>query len=251
MRVAARRRRGASAEVLRSIQDLVQEQGLKAGEQLPPIRELAERLEVKQSVVRDALLQAQTMGWVRILPRAGAFLQAAGAGAPEEALAGALQSALGQEEPNPLHLLDARRLIEIELAGRAAEHRRLEDLLPVRRALEAMLQMPAEAPRVEYVGHDIRFHVEIARLAGNGALFAVQRTLMELLRPHLNEVPRARENRGRTDRSHAAIYAALVAGDADKARTAMREHLSMAYDSLLRDLQEPPRISERRGSPRP
>ncbi len=185
--------------------------------------------------MRDALLRAQTLGFVRILPRSGAFLCAAlpatGQPAPAEES--------GAEPPNQFHLLDARRLIEIELVGRAAERRRLEDLLPVRRALEAMLQLPEEAPRSEYIQHDIRFHVEIARLAGNDVLFGVQRNLMEQLRPHLNEVPPTRERRGLTDRSHAAIYAALVAGDAARARAEMREHLSLAYDGLLRDIQEP------------
>jgi GntR family transcriptional repressor for pyruvate dehydrogenase complex len=100
--------------------------------------------------------------------------------------------------------------------------------------------LPEEAPRSEYIQHDIRFHVEIARLAGNDVLFAVQRTLMEQLRPHLNEVPPTLERRGLTDRSHSAIYAALVAGDVKRARAEMRQHLSLAYDGLLRDIQEPP-----------
>ena len=85
-------------------------------------------------------------------------------------------------------------------------------------------------------------HVEIARLAGNLALFAVQRTLMELLRPHLNEVPRELERQAITDRSHLAIYEALISGDVEKARTEMRDHLSLAYDSMLRDIQKVPAV---------
>jgi GntR family transcriptional repressor for pyruvate dehydrogenase complex len=236
--------RAGDPDLLRTILDLVQQRGLKVGEQLPSIRELADLLDVKPTAVRDALLQAQAMGLVRILPRAGAFLQATVPAAAEEPLV----SIQLPEEPNLFHLLDARRLLEIELAGRAAERRRLEDLLPVRRALDAMIELPADAPRIDFVNPDIRFHVEIARLAGNSVLFALQRSLMEWLRPHLNAVPHTRERRGQTNRSHAAIYAALVAGDPDAARNEMREHLSMAYDSLLRDLQEPPAVGKRRVS---
>lgn len=231
----------AAEDVLPAIIELVRGRRLKIGDQLPAIRELAERLEAKPTAVRDALLRAQAMGLVRVRPRAGAFLCQL-PGAPADALAA---TALAEDAPNLFHLLDARRLIEIELAGRAAERRRLEDLLPVRRALEAMLRLPADVARSEYVGHDVRFHVEIGRLAGNAVLFAMLRTLMEELRPHLAEVPWAPERRGRTDRSHAAIYAALAAGDGDKARTEMGKHLSMAYDSLLRDLQEPPAVGRR------
>lgn len=237
-----------SATVWDSIWKVAEERGLQVGDQLPSIRELAERLDVKQTTVRDALLKAESMGLVSVLPRAGAFLRAS-ASTPKTAtrsldasLGESLDSALANDEPNLFHLLDARRLIEIELVGRAAERRRLEDLLPVRRALDGMLHLAPEATRAEYVDCDIRFHVEIARLAGNLALFAVQRALMELLRPHLNEVPRELERQTTTDRSHLAIYEALVSGDVAKARTEMRDHLSLAYDSMLRDIQEVPAV---------
>ncbi|HUY91216.1 MAG TPA: FCD domain-containing protein [Pirellulales bacterium] len=245
---AAEKSTAAPGSVLDSIWEIVRQRGLKSGDQLPSIRELAERLGVKQTAVRDALLKAEAMGLVNVLPRAGAFLRgsvpapATNGASLDESLAGALHDALLGGEQNLLHMLDARRLIEIELAGRAADRRRLEDLLPVRRALEAMLQLPADAARAEHVTHDVRFHIEIARLSGNLVLFVVQRTLLELLRPHLNEVPRGLQRRTQTGRSHVAIYEALVAGDAEKARREMREHLSLAYDVLLRDLQQVPAL---------
>ena len=217
------------------------------GDQLPSIRELAERLEVKPTAVRDSLLRAGRIGLVRVLPRAGDFLRSSLLGpgkrvptAPE-ALASAFLPGSPQESPNLFHLLDARRLVEVELAGRAAEHRRLEDLLPVRDALEAMAGIPIdERHRSDYVSHDIRFHVEISRLAGNAVLGNFQQALLEMLRPHLLALPWDAERQKRTDCSHAAIYAALVAGDPAAARAEMLEHLSMAYNSLLHDIQAPP-----------
>src|SRR5207302_10228114 len=109
-----------------------------------------------------------------------------------------------------------------------------------------MIQLSVDAARAEHVNHDIRFHIEIARLAGNDVLFAMQRSLLELLRPHLEEVPQALQRRTLADRSHAAIYAALAEGDADRARSEMRQHLSLAYDSLLHDMQKPPVVGSRR-----
>jgi len=229
-----------------AIETIVQERRLKAGDQLPSIRELADRLKVKQSVIRDALLKAETRGLITVQPRTGVFLRAPESTAEgilpashERDVADPFQAALVRGQHNLFHLLDARRLIEIELAGRASQRRCLEDLLPVRRLLEAMLQLPASASRSEYVDLDVRFHIEIARLSGNLTLFAVQQTLMELLRPHLNEVPHDWQRRSMTDRSHVAIYEALVAGDVDKVRAEMQTHLSLAYDSLLQSLQQP------------
>lgn len=233
--------------VVRAILDLIRERGLQVGDQLPAIREMASALGVKPTVVRDALLQARAMGQVRILARAGAFVQSPAVAPLAADLAGTLQTALTRESQNLFHLLDARRLIEIELAGRAAERRRLEELLPVRQALEAMANIPEAERRGDYVEHDIRFHVEIARLAGNAVLQTVQQTLLEMLRPHLAQLPWTAERQERTDRSHAAIYAALIAGDAARARAEMCEHLSMAYNSLLDDMQTAPIVTRAPG----
>lgn len=255
--VTAEKKKQGMAKLLGSIWDLVRERGLTTGDQLPSIRELADRLEVKQTVIRDAMLRAESLGMVKVMPRAGVFLRsngplpngllpgtvAADKQPGEPVLAGVFQAALSSEEHNALHLLDARRLVEIELAGRAAERRRLEDLLPIRRSLEAMLQLPDTATRAEHVQLDIRFHIEVARLGGNLALLAVQRTLLEMLVPHLNGVPQTPQRRDLTDRSHVAIFEALVANDAERARNEMREHLNLAYDSLLRDIQQPPAVT--------
>jgi GntR family transcriptional repressor for pyruvate dehydrogenase complex len=245
--------KASPANVWDAIAGLARERGLGAGDRLPAIREMADRLGVKPSAVRDALLKAESTGLVEIRPRAGAFLRpgAPPAGAAEGPLPLPLpevfRASLGRGEHNVLHLLDARRLVETELVGRAAERRRLEDLFPARRALDAVLALPPEATRAEHVGLDIRFHVELARLAGNSALLAVQTTLLELLRPYLVGVPRDLQRRELADRSHIAIYESLVAGDADRARAEMGGHLSLAYDGLLRDLQAPP---ARPGPPR-
>jgi DNA-binding FadR family transcriptional regulator len=235
---------------LNSIWGIVRERGLRVGDQLPSIREFADQLQVKPTAVRDALLQAQSQGFVKVLPRAGAFLQAtapvarANIESPEQALTSGLKGVLNHDGHNLFHLLDARRVIEMELVGRAASCRRLEDLLPVRRALDAMLQLPADVPRAEHVNCDIRFHLEIARLGANQALLAVEQTLLELLRSHLVEVPSQLQRRHLADRSHISIYEALVAGDATKARSEMYEHLSLAYDGLLRDIQQLPAMEE-------
>ena len=239
----------APEDVLQTLLAVVQDRGLKVGDQLPSIRELAEHLEVKPTTVRDALLRAQTMGLVRILPRAGAFLRSLPLAVAPKALA---IVASGRDTPNLFHLLDARRLVEVEMVGRAAERRRLEDLLPVRRALEAMAAIPPDArDHGEYVAHDIQFHIEIARVAGNLVLLQFQQALLDQLRAQLVALPWTAERQNRTDRSHAAIYAALVAGDADQARAEMTDHLSMAYNSLLHDVQSAPIFGQQRAEGHP
>lgn len=233
---------GSGAGVLQRLLDLIKAQQLAVGDRLPNIRELAARLTVKPTLVRDALLQLQTMGVVRVLPRSGAFVQALTYEPLVEILANTLEPAFLQADHNLFHLLDARRLLEIELAGRAAERRRIEDLLPVRQALDDMARLPETKRRIDYVEADIRFHTQIGQLAGNSVLLMFQQSLLALLKPYLAQIPWTAERRTRTDRSHAALYAALVEGNGDAARASMREHLTMAYQSLLSEVESLPRV---------
>lgn len=225
--------------VLRRLVQLLRERGLSVGSKLPPIRELATELGTRPTAVRDALLQAQTMGLVEIVPRSGAFLRTVSYAPLVEALSSTLAPALVREDHNLFELLDARRLLEIELCARAAENRRLERLLPARAALEAMLGV-THAAREEYVAADVRFHAVLAELSGNAVLCTLQQALLDLLRPHLITLPWTPERRAMTDASHRQIYTAVAAGDPAAARTAMQDHLSLAYDSLLEEVRCPP-----------
>jgi GntR family transcriptional repressor for pyruvate dehydrogenase complex len=219
---------------------------LDAGQPLPAVRELAEQMELKPSVVRDALLQAQAKGAVRIVPRVGAFLAVAPADALQLVCGNrpvggpAWTTLFGGRPQNILHVLDARRLIEVELIGRAAAQRRLEDLLPARRTLEAMQNLPLEASRAEYIELDYRFHAELGRPAGNDVLLALQRAFHDRATAHFAELPANLEQRSLSNRDHAAIYAAVAAGDVEQARRVMHEHLSTAYDYLMSTLSYPP-----------
>lgn len=229
---------GASARPLGGrLSEFIGREGLQVGDRLPNIRVLADRLGIKASEVRDGLLQAQAMGLVRIQPRSGVFVESPTYATLVDTVSATLHPSLLKPDYNLLQLLDARRFLEVELAGRAAEHRRMDDLLPVQAALNQMASIPQVRRRQDYVEADIAFHTEIARLAGNSLLLNFQQTTLQLLKVHLEQLPWTRSRRQRTDRSHAAIYDALVAGSPRQARSAMHEHLTLAYDNLLSELK--------------
>jgi GntR family transcriptional repressor for pyruvate dehydrogenase complex len=219
---------------------------LRPGDQLPSVRELAEHLGLNPSAVRAAVLRAQAKGAVRVVPRVGVYLETATATARfsvDETIAGVestLRADLARETVNVLHVLEARRVVEVELIGLAAERRRVDDLLPARQLLDEMLQLPSEVSRPEFIAVDFRFHAELARLAGNGVLAAMQRTLTNLLASHFSGVPNRLDRYLDTERLHIAIYAAVAAGDAPLARQAMHEHLSNVYQYLQSFVQRPP-----------
>lgn len=222
-----------SQQLVRNLIQQIRADGLNVGDRLPSIRQLATRLGVGANAVRDAMMQAQTMGLVKVRPRSGAFVQSLTYAPLVDALSNTLEASLLQTDHNLFHLLEARQLVEVELASLAAHRRRLEDLLPVREALDAMAAAAQADRSHEFVEADVRFHLAIARIAGNSVLVTTLEAMLGLLRPYLVRLPWTPERRLRTDRSHAEIYWALVEGDSDRARSGMRAHLGMAYESLL------------------
>jgi GntR family transcriptional repressor for pyruvate dehydrogenase complex len=224
-------------DLTRRLIDFIRSEGLGVGDRLPSIRRLATNFRVSPNVVRDALVQAQTLGLVKIHPRSGAFIQSISYAPLVDALTDTFETSLMQVDHNLFHLLDARRCLEVELTAQTAARRRLEDLLTVRQALDEMHQTTKQ---IEFLDADVRFHIEIGRIAGNPVLSTIQQTLLGLLRPYLAALPWSPERRAKTDRSHIAIYQALLDGDPERARAAVNEHLSYARENLLKGVQAAP-----------
>jgi GntR family transcriptional repressor for pyruvate dehydrogenase complex len=230
-----------SPDVVRQLISYICEHGLVPGDRLPSIRELAQQFEAGPNVIRDALMRAATMGLVKIHPRSGVFVQSLNYSSFVGALAQTCDAALLQVDHNLFHLLDARRLIEVELVGQAAQRRRLEDLLPVRMALDEVARGQMVEQRVEA---DVRFHLGIAKAAGQEVLEIILQGLLGLVRPFLLGLPRNAERWSRTDRGHDAIYRALLDEDAEQARTLMAEHLRHTTDYLINMLHADSGTSE-------
>lgn len=228
-------------DVVRDLIRYIQTGGLSVGDRLPPIRQLAAQFQASPSVIRDAMMQVQSIGLVKILPRSGAFIQSVDYAPMVSALADTIDGALLQADHNLFHLLEARQLIEVECASQAARRRRLEELLPVREALEQMDEALArmhtaqsDEARLQFVEADIRFHLGIAHVAGNPVQETILRALLSLIRPHLAQIPWTVDRKQLTRQAHIELYDALLEGNADEAGMRMKQHLKMAYDGLLK-----------------
>jgi len=230
----------SSSDVVQELLTLIRAEGLAEGDRLPSIRQLSAKLGARPHIVRDALMQAQMLGYVKVPSRSRAVVRSLRGSTAEHGLGDMREALLDGGEHHLFHLLEARQLFEFEIIRQAARRRRLEDLLPVREALHEMNAIHEPHRRPEYVEFDIRFHVAIARLADNPVLTAMLKPLLTALRPFLCRLPFDADRRDRTQRSHSDIYKALVAGDADQALEQMQGHLRLAYDTLLGEIQTLP-----------
>jgi GntR family transcriptional repressor for pyruvate dehydrogenase complex len=221
----------------RLYEDLVERLGefvirtnLEVGGRFPPERELASRLLVSRSSLRQALAVLEAQGFIEVRHGGGVFLRRS------RGFGGVLHRLVERRARLP-EVLEARELLEVRLAELAATRRTEADLEAMRLAL-ARMAAEVDASRLGVDG-DAAFHHAVHRAGNNkvlehvidGLAEAIHETRME----SLSEPDRPRQSLLAHRRIFTAIEAAEPAGAAD----AMRAHLRQVSDvALLR--WEPP-----------
>ncbi|WP_406293769.1 GntR family transcriptional regulator [Embleya sp. NBC_00888] len=191
-------------QVYEELRERIIEGDLEPGRRLVE-REIAAELEVSRVPVREAVQRLQAEGFVTGHPRRGAVVA----------------RLLG---PDLAHFFDIRESLEELAAGLAAERAdpagrdRLGALLAAaRRAGEA-------GAAGEIAASNAAFHAEIVALSGNPMLVAIMEPLNGRLR-WLFRLTAQPEDHPVMCREHEAMYAAIRAGDADRARRLAHDHV--------------------------
>ncbi|RVT53776.1 FadR/GntR family transcriptional regulator [Rubrivivax albus] len=208
----------------------IREGQLPPGARLPTESALVARFGVSRAVVREALSRLKTLGLVASRQGAGAFVAQPAAPAPSLALApdGSMAAVI--------QMVEVRRALEAESAALAAARRSAGDLRRIRAALAAVDRDVARGG--DGVEADVAFHAAIAHAAGNPYLLAtlgyLNRFLLDATRvTRANEATRAELGQQVRD-EHAAIVAAIDAGDALAARLAGARHMVGAAERIGR-----------------
>ena len=208
---------------------------LAAHSLLPPERELIRQIGVSRTVVREAIKLLESRGLVRIERGRGTVVQEP----RPDTVTDSLRLLLRRRDAKIEQLLELRAILELGVAGLAAERRTDDHLTAMRHALDVMRRKPDEPEG--YVYADLEFHATLARAAQNPLLSPLLQPLEELLlESRLATFSGPRTVKLRTAQ-HEEIYERIVARDASGARAAMRRHLA----DTMRDLARHRRASER------
>lgn len=216
-------------QVADQIGSLIRAGEFGSGARLPPERELARQLGVSRPVVREAMIALEISGLVEVRGGAGAFVR------PARPLSDDAGSS--DPGPSPFDLINARRMLEGEIAFAAAAVVAEEDIA----ALQASIaQMRADiAAGKDSREADRAFHVGIAGITGNAVLVGlVDGMWAHMLAPMFDSLGRHTGLRGQdrmTISDHQAVVDALARRDAEGAKAAMRGHLAHVERILLRD----------------
>ena len=156
-----RQKEDLTARLLATFKELISEGSLAPGARLPAERELASSLKVSRGSLRQVLKMLEVMGVVSQRVGDGTYLNAAAPSIlaePMEFLI--LMDGIGFHE-----LMDARLIVEPELAARAAARATPENLMALR---EPLLRMQESADdHAQLVEEDLRFHRTIFQMADN------------------------------------------------------------------------------------
>ena len=219
-------RRALHRQVAESLRALIAEGKIKAGDLLPPERELAKQFGVSRATVREALHLLQLWGLVEPRHGGGNYVCTP----TVDHIVGPLASIIEQNRQLQDELLDARFIFEPSVCWLAAQRRTESDLA----AMEAIITR--QQRRVEQgelaVEEDSAFHLAIAEATHNRVVPQLIQTINDLLLESRLRSLRTPDRPRRSLEGHLRILAALRAGDAEAARQTMRAHITEIAASL-------------------
>jgi GntR family transcriptional repressor for pyruvate dehydrogenase complex len=209
----------------------IREGRLTAGQRLPTEAALVERFGVSRTVVREALSRLKTLGLLESRQGSGAFIRNPDASNAERLILrpdGSMNAVI--------QMAEVRRALEAEAAALAAARRTVKSIKKIRGAAAAIEK--AVAAGGDGVEQDVAFHAAIAEATGNPYLLAtlayLNRFLIDATRvTRANEATRADLAQQVRD-EHAAVIAAIEAGDTVAARIAGAAHMVNAAERIAR-----------------
>lgn len=226
---------------------------LRLGDQLPGERALAQQHGISRASVRDAIRTLEGMGLVRTStgsgPRSGAILISR----PAKGIANTLRLHVASSGLLIEDVVEVRALLETWAATVADPEiwpDGGEEILAEAGDLLDTMEDPEITPE-EFQALDTRFHVLLARLAGNAVLDAMMASLKDAISDYVGDsVPSAQEWEHIADvlrHQHRDIYDKVAAGERLEAAALLREHIEWFYASTVQHRDGEPQHAPRLG----
>jgi DNA-binding FadR family transcriptional regulator len=230
--IIRRRPRRLATEIADVLREQIRACTLRPGDKLPTEAEIMQQHGVSRTVVREAISGLQAAGFVDTRHGIGTFVLACPASIEFRVEPGSIPTVR-----DILSMLELRIGLESEAAFLAAARRTADQLVELRRVLDAFqsaLDNGSDTSETDY-----QFHLRVAEATGNRYFPEV------LARFGTSTIPRARlsvfQSAGDQavyltllSREHEQIYAAILRGDPQGASQFMRTHLANSRDRFQR-----------------
>jgi GntR family transcriptional repressor for pyruvate dehydrogenase complex len=189
------------------------------GEKIPAERELCLKLGVGRASLREALKALEIMGMIETRLGDGTYV----CKRSDFFSRPLLWAIASSSEADTRELIEARMLIEVELAGLAAEHATEKNLEELAGHLDRMTKASKTPP--EFVQADVDFHLAIGRAASNSILMNALQLIRNLLQQWILGAVAVKGVPEKACAQHQRVLAAIRKKDGAAARREMRKHL--------------------------
>ncbi|MDV8024224.1 GntR family transcriptional regulator [Rhodococcus sp. IEGM 1330] len=191
-----------------TVKELIVSGELPGGE-LVSEGEIATRLEISRTPVREAFLRLQVEGWMRLYPKRGALV---------------VPIAVGEAES----VVDARRLVEAGSVRAFIDDAKAREsvVAALRENLQLQEQLALDGTAAQFSAVDADFHRTVVRAGGNPLLDAFYDGLRERQRRMTAaSVTRDPGQISRIVDDHRRLTDLIEAGDADGFERAVEQHM--------------------------
>jgi GntR family transcriptional repressor for pyruvate dehydrogenase complex len=212
-------------QIVQQIEDSILKGTLKAGDQLPAERDLAQRFGVSRTAVREAVKALREKGLVEAYTGRGTFITDGTSQAVRQSIE--LVAKIGQ--PNgSTHLAEVRAILEPEIAALAATRVQEQHLILMREAVALMDRQYGDPDA--FIEADLDFHLALAEAADNPMILSLLDSIVGLLREQRTRIFQVEGGPNRGQFHHKRILEAIEQHNPEKARDAMRVHLQQVRE---------------------
>jgi len=221
--------------VLEQIKKMITDRTLIPGDRLPSERELAAKLGVGRSAVKEAFRILEILGLIEVKIGDGSFMKHNDFSYFFESIANTIGFLSELTPETVLNFLEFRSVWEIKCAALVAKNATDEDIKMMQIEINRMEK--AQNNPTEYKVADINFHHLMCIASKDKSIMLVVQGVRNILLsyfdvyPYINSEPERMQN---SFASHQNILGAIKEHNEAKAITFMKEHLDNARQNILR-----------------
>ncbi|MGH9395703.1 MAG: FadR/GntR family transcriptional regulator [Terriglobia bacterium] len=211
------------------LESLILNGSLPPGKRLPTERKLGEMLGVSRTVVRESMRLLSAAGLVKVTTGSGTYVQGVGPSIVRDSL----NLLLRASHLTPEQIYEVRSVLEINVAGLAAQRAGVEEIAAM--AEENSALVPDSLPATEYARHDLMFHIRLAESTRNPLFLSLIHSLSTVtIRTMWQMYAASHETSKRQIRTdeHSAILERVKVHDVEGARQAMSQHMVGSLERL-------------------
>ena len=205
--------------IIKRFEEMLVSGRLKPGDKLPTERELMELFSVGRTTIREVLKALSVLGVIK-RTKEGTYI---------EDISKMFMSPISRQIIVQQHdfgkIYEARSVLEVSLAGLAAERASDQDLVELETVLMDMKTL-IEGDDQAFIESDVTFHQQLAKLAANEVLYNIFISVREMVIEAQMKVVGIPGIKQKAFEQHLAIYEAVKERDKEKAEAVMLAHVN-------------------------